>query len=184
MALARVTILLGTAREGRQSEQVATWLFEHLQSRTDCEVVLHDIRDYMQDATVAPWQDEAAQLTWPAVVADTDAFIFVVPEYNWSFPGEFKMLLDQDLNGYLGKPVMVVGVSSGAFAGGRLMVSLAPYLYKLGLVQIPYQLFVGHVGDVLKESGALEAQFGERADTGVDKLLVYAQRLKGIQDEL
>jgi NAD(P)H-dependent FMN reductase len=53
-----------------------------------------------------------------------DGFIIVSPEYNHSYPGELKMLLDMLFSQYAHKPVGICGVSSGAWGGTRMVEQL------------------------------------------------------------
>jgi NAD(P)H-dependent FMN reductase len=45
-------------------------------------------------------------------------------EYNHSYPGELKMLLDMLFSQYAHKPVGICGVSSGAWGGTRMVEQL------------------------------------------------------------
>ena len=51
-----------------------------------------------------------------ATVGRADGLILVVPEYNHSFPGLLKHVLDTNLKEYIHKAVGVCGVSAGPFA--------------------------------------------------------------------
>jgi NAD(P)H-dependent FMN reductase len=62
--------------------------------------------------------------------------ILVVPEYNHSFPGLLKNVLDTNLKEYIHKAVGVCGVSADPFGGERMIESLLPVLRKLGLVTV------------------------------------------------
>ena len=55
-----------------------------------------------------------------------DAIVIVVPEYNHSFPGLLKHVLDSCLKEYIHKAVGVVGVSAGPFGGARVIQHLLP----------------------------------------------------------
>ena len=146
---------------------------------------LCDVRDYMNTATIPPWQQCPETAAWRAVVAQTDAFLFVVPEYNWSFPGEFKLVLDQELGGYAGKPAIVAGVSSGLFGGSRMIVSLMPFLHKIGLVHLPYPLHFGMVKEFVEKSDEeIRDEYGSRVDKSIKKLLIYESHLRGINEVL
>jgi chromate reductase len=76
----------------------------------------------------------AAVEAWRAALADADAVLFATPEYNSSIPGQLKNAVDWASRGgaaaaLRGKPVAVVGTSTGMFgavwAQGELRKTLA-----------------------------------------------------------
>jgi NAD(P)H-dependent FMN reductase len=69
-----------------------------------------------------------------------------VPEYNHSFPGLLKHVLDTNLKEYIHKAVGVCGVSAGPFGGARMIESLLPVLRELGLVTIFWDVYFGTAG--------------------------------------
>ena len=81
-----------------------------------------------------------------AMVARADGLILVVPEYNHSFPGLLKHVLDTNLKEYIHKAVGVCGVSAGPFGGARMIQSLVPVLRELGLVTIFSDVYFGTAG--------------------------------------
>ena len=67
-----------------------------------------------------------------APIAARHGFILVVPEYNHSFPGLLKHVLDSCLSEYIHKAVGLVGVSAGPFAGTRVVQGLLPVMREIG----------------------------------------------------
>lgn len=112
-----VPIILGTAREGRYSEKVADFMLAQAKGAgLDSEIV--DVRDYRIKATDDTGEGpEAKRLA--GIVAKADVLMIVCPEYNHSFPGELKMMLDMLYKEYAGKRVGICGVSRGPFGGVR-----------------------------------------------------------------
>ena len=67
-----------------------------------------------------PVDDAGEAIKDPAfarAMTEADGVIIVSPEYNHSFPGLLKHVLDSCLSEYIHKAVGIVGVSAGAFAG-------------------------------------------------------------------
>src|SRR5206468_11931355 len=56
-----------------------------------------------------------------AAMERADAIVVVTPEYNRSFPGLLKHVLDSCLKEYIHKAAGVVGVSAGPFGGARVI---------------------------------------------------------------
>jgi NAD(P)H-dependent FMN reductase len=137
-------VVIGTPRQGRLTEPAANFVFGEVSKRSDIETELIDIRKIpirMDDAGEALKDSE-----FSATVARADGLILVVPEYNHSFPGLLKHVLDTNLNEYIHKAVGVCGVSAGPFGGARMIQSLLPVLRELGLVTVFSDVHFGTAG--------------------------------------
>src|SRR3989338_967971 len=99
-----IPVILGTAREGRTSENVAKFVLEQVK-KTGVETELIDVRNY----EVAPVTDNTETKDFAnrygEKVVRADGFVIVSPEYNHGYPGELKMLLDEVYTEYVKKPV-------------------------------------------------------------------------------
>jgi NAD(P)H-dependent FMN reductase len=103
----------------------------------------------------------------------------VAPEYNHSFPGLLKHVLDSCLKEYIHKAVGIVGVSAGPFGGTRVVQSLLPVMRELGLVTIFWDVNFSSVSKVFDESGALlEPAWRRRTDKFIKELLWMAKTLR------
>lgn len=108
-----------------------------------------------------------------------DGLIIVSPEYNHSFPGLLKHVLDSCLEEYIHKPAAIVGVSAGTFGGARGIQSFLPVLRELGLIGSFTDLYFGNVGKIFDGSGRLlEPAFVERTANFLDELIWMATTLR------
>ena len=163
-------VILGTSRQGRRSEHAARFVFEQTSQRTDIVTELIDIR-----ALPFPIDDAGEAIKnsqFSAIVERADGLIMVVPEYNHSFPGLLKHVLDTNLQEYVHKAVGVCGVSAGPFGGARMIQSLLPVLRELGLVTIFADVYFGFAGKLF------DPETGNITDPA------YVGRLKSFLDEL
>lgn len=126
--MVKVALILGTKRPGRRSEKVAKYVQEIGSKIDDIEVNFVDPRDY-EDIT----QSVSHEKLGP-ILQEADAYFIVSPEYNHSFPGDLKNILDTEYDTYEGKPVVIAGVSKGLWGGTRMIESLIPVLKALQLV--------------------------------------------------
>lgn len=129
-----IPVILGTARKGRASENVANFVFNEVRKRAGVETELIDIRNLN-----LPIDDAGEAIKDPqfsATIARADGLVLVVPEYNHGYPGLLKHALDSNLKEYIHKAVGVCGVSAGGFGGTRVIENLLPVLRELGLVTI------------------------------------------------
>jgi NAD(P)H-dependent FMN reductase len=137
-------VILGTPRQGRASEYAAHFVVDHVAKRPDMRTDLIDIRNIrlsVDDAGEAIKDPEFSK-----TVNDADALIFVVPEYNHSFPGLLKHVLDTNLKEYIHKAAGVCGVSAGPFGGARMIQNFLPVLRELGMVTIFWDVYFGNAG--------------------------------------
>ena len=97
-----VAVVYGSAREGRLCDTVAGWLRAHLADEPGLRVTTIDPRD--------------GTAGLHGRLADADAFIVVVPEYNHGYPAPLKELLDAAKTEWRGKAAAFV--SYGGKSGG------------------------------------------------------------------
>ncbi len=140
-----IAVILGTAREQRQSERVTEYLLDVVKE-LDADFTLVDVKDHLTLATIPAWIDDPSVKKWKEVVDKADGYIFVVPEYNHHPPGELKIALDKALEEYAGKPVGLCTVSSGGFGGSRVAEHMYPLLIRLGMCP-SYNLTI-HISNV------------------------------------
>src|SRR5439155_7306127 len=127
-------VILGTVRKGRMSAAAAGGVRERTGTWPGVTSELVDIATLplpVDDAGEAIKHPEFASL-----MARADGLVIVVPEYNHSFPGLLKHVLDSCLEEYIHKPAGIVGVSAGPWGGTRVVESMLPVQRELGLTTI------------------------------------------------
>jgi len=148
-----IPVILGTTRQGRQSEFVAQFVVEQVSQHEDVKTELIDIRNIATST-----DDEGESLKDPkfaALMEQADGLIIVVPEYNHGYPGLLKHILDTCLKEYIHKAVGLCGVSAGPFGGSRVIQNLLPVMRELGLMTIFYDLNFSNVQTLFDQSGNL-----------------------------
>ncbi|HNT30433.1 MAG TPA: NAD(P)H-dependent oxidoreductase [bacterium] len=149
-----IPVILGTARDGRESEKVAKLVAELAQA-AGFQTELLDVREYMTSQTI-PWWDKTPETeNWQKKMAQADGLIIVTPEYNHSFPGELKILLDKAYKEYEGKPAALVGVSAGQFGGARAVEHLKQVLLKFELHPLRNAVYFSDVASQFDAQGVL-----------------------------
>src|SRR2546430_15955415 len=108
-----IPIILGTARQGRQSENVARFVFEEATKRADVETELIDVQNLPMRLDDAG--EQMKDTAFSATIDRCDGIIIVAPEYNHGYPGLLKHALDMNLKEYIHKAVGICGVSAGRF---------------------------------------------------------------------
>lgn len=149
-----IPVILGTARKGRASENVAKFVLGEVRKREGVETELIDIRD-LKFAI-----DDAGEALKDAAFSEqmmrADGFVIVSPEYNHGYPGLLKHVLDTNLKEYIHKAVGICGVSAGGFGGTRVIQGLLPVLRELGLVTIFWDGNFSGAQSLFDESGEIK----------------------------
>src|SRR5437899_9838843 len=129
-----VPVILGTTRKGRMSAYAAQFMLGQLQKREGVKTDLIDIAELR--LAVDDAGEGIKEECFSTAMEHADAVVIVSPEYNHSFPGLLKHVLDSCLKEYIHKAAGIVGVASGAFGGTRVIEHFQPVLRELGLVPI------------------------------------------------
>lgn len=172
-----IPLILGTARQGRESENVARLVFDQTKKRTGVETEFIDVRSLRLRLDDAGEQMKDPKFS--ATIQRCDGLIIVTPEYNHSFPGLLKHALDMNLKEYIHKAVGICGVSAGAFGGARVIENLLPVMRELGLVTIFEDVNFAKVGTLFDERGdLLDQNLIRRIDTFLNELIWMARVLR------
>jgi NAD(P)H-dependent FMN reductase len=177
-------VILGTPRQGRASEYAAHFVVDYVAKRPDVRTDLIDIRNIRLSI------DDAGEAIkdpkFSATVNEADALIFVVPEYNHSFPGLLKHVLDTNLKEYIHKAAGVCGVSAGPFGGARMIQSLLPVLRELGLVTIFWDVYFGSAGKLFDTSTGqiTDPAYAGRLDKFLNELVWMARALRYARENI
>jgi NAD(P)H-dependent FMN reductase len=172
-----IPVILGTARQGRESEHAARFVFEQTRKRTGVESELIDVRTLPMrlDDAVEQMKDPA----FSATLDRCDGLIIVTPDYNHGYPGLLKHALDMNLKEYIHKAVGICGVSAGAFGGARVIEQLLPVMRELGLVTIFEDVNFGKIGTLFDEHGnLLDQNYVSRLDKFLNELIWMARVLR------
>ncbi len=178
-----IPVILGTPRKGRMSAHAARFVMGELARRDGVVTELIDIAELS-----LPVDDAGEGVKDPRfseAMVRADGIVIVAPEYNHSFPGLLKHVLDSCLKEYIHKAAGIVGVSAGPFGGTRVVESFLPVLRELGLVGIFWDLNIGNVSQVFGESGELrEPAYVRRADKFLAELVWMSRTLRHGRDNV
>jgi chromate reductase, NAD(P)H dehydrogenase (quinone) len=144
-----ITIISGTNRPNSNSRIISNLYAELLQKRNiPCHII--DLADLPVDFIgTALYDNSGANPNFnevAAVIEHSEKFVFIVPEYNGSFPGVLKAFIDGLAYpfSFRHKKASLVGISSGG-QGGILAIShLTDIFNYLGMhvmarkVRLPY----------------------------------------------
>lgn len=180
MSKITVAVLAGTTRAQRRSIKAARYVADFGRQLPDVEVIYVDPLDFTFDGDGN--DPEGKDPRYTKITADADAFFVVTPEYNHSFPGSLKRMLDSELANYNHKPVAFAGVSDGNWGGTRAVESLVPAVRETGLVVMSWDVFFPYVQNIFDDDGKMNDEFTVRYTKQLgklyDELLWFARILK------
>jgi NAD(P)H-dependent FMN reductase len=173
------TVVEGTVRDGRKSIHAARELVSRLEQRGH-EAELYDPKGreipMMRTRTYTdPGEPPENVQEFSSMVESCDCLVLVTPEYNHSYTGALKNLIDHLYPEYDGKPFGFVTVSGGGFGGVRAQKDLNELALTLGGHPGP-SLPVSRIGEKFDNGGELvDEQLGDRFEEFVDKLEDHAR---------
>jgi NAD(P)H-dependent FMN reductase len=183
----KLYVVIASVRPGRVGLPVGTWFHGFAQKHGAFEVTLVDLAEVN-----LPFHDEPKHprlgdyekphtKAWSALIAAADAFVFVIPEYNYSAPPSLLNALDYLYKEWLYKAAGFV--SYGGPAGGARSVAMTKQIVT-ALKMMPMFEGVGIplVHQHLKDGVFTPTELHEKAAaTMLDELLRWAEALKALR---
>jgi NAD(P)H-dependent FMN reductase len=175
-----IAVCAGTTRERRLSIHAARYVAEAGRQLPGVEILFVDPKEF---SFAGDGNDvESKDPRYSDITARADAFFIITPEYNHSFPGSLKRMLDSEFANYLHKPVALAGVSNGSWGGVRACEALLPVCHRLGLVNIQPELYFPRVQDIFQEDGQMRDEYVGRYQENIGRsyaeLVWFARLLK------
>jgi NAD(P)H-dependent FMN reductase len=179
----RLEVIIVSTRPGRIGLPIGEWFFEHAKKHGRFEVELVDLarvnlplydepkhprfRDYQHDHTKA----------WSATVARADAYVFILPEYNYSMPPSLPNAIDYVFHEWTYKAAGIVSYG-GIAAGSRSAQMAKQLLTSVKVMPMMESLPIPFASKLVKDGRfAAEAVHEQGANVMLDELLRWAEAL-------
>ena len=110
------------------------------------------------------------------IITQTDKFLFVIPEYNGSFPGVLKVFIDAcDFPAsFYEKKAALVGVSSGKYGNIRGIDHFTGVCHYINLHVMPLKLHIANIKTELDENGSFFKEDTLRfTDEQIEKFIAF-----------
>lgn len=183
----RIALILGSTRPGRRGDQIAAWALEAARAHGGADYELIDLADHGLGNLDEPGNPNLQQYlhdhtrAWGALIDSFDGYVFLVPEYNHSYPGALKNALDHVYREWNDKAAGIISYG-GWVAGARAAEALRLVLAELQLATVRAQPTIStHAAFA---TGAFVPPAG--LDTAVagmlDQLLAWAGALRGVRE--
>jgi chromate reductase len=172
-----ITIISGTNRPHSNTLKIAKYYQKSLRKK-GAEVQLFNLED-LPDRLIKTDLYGARSDTFRPIqemVTNTEKFLFIIPEYNGSFPGVLKTFIDAcDFPAsFYNKKACLVGISSGKYGNIRGIDHFAGICSYLHMNVMPLRL---HLSTIKLEMNASEDLFKEDTlkftEEQMDKFIAY-----------
>lgn len=174
----KIVIISGTAREGRNSHQVAEVIHKKLKKVGETPTLV-DVKEYnlpLLEYKYDQHPSPSSEMERLHVIFDeADAFILVSPEYNGSYTGALKNTMDHFYPEYAKKVIGVCSVSAGGMNGIRGALSLQRQVLNYGGFPLPKMLTVGSVHTHFKDGELDSPQLSDQIDSYLSEFLWLAE---------
>ncbi len=178
-----IAIILGTSRDGARSYGVARAIEKIVINRDGADAIFIDPKEHAvhgdghNEGDIDPKYSEA--------VDKADAFFFVIPEYNRSFPGTLKRLFDLEFMAYKRKPAAIATVSTGNFGGVRAGEAFLPTLRHVGMLVSSKESPVPEVQDALDSEGNFNSeQVRKNIENALEDIIWLAKAMRLAKEQI
>jgi len=188
--MAELRIITSTTRPGRKSPVIASWIAEKAKGYVPFNVEILDLAKIdlpMMNEPNHPrlrkYQHEHTK-KWSQMVDTSDAFIFIIAEYNHGFTAPLKNAIDYLSQEWAYKPVGLV--SYGGVAGGtRSVHMLKEILTALKMVPLSEGVSIPFIQNFINEDDEFVANeiIDQSADVMLTELLRWTDTLQSMREQ-
>ena len=152
----KVLVMIGSTRPTRIGGAIGDWIAEQARQAGGWDVTVADLRAMDLPMMNEPKHPRLGEYEhshtkqWSALVAQQDAFIIVMPEYNHSYTAPVKNALDYLSQEWQQKPVGLVSYG-GVSAGLRATTTLKPVLAALRMVPLTDAVSIPSAGQHVQD---------------------------------
>jgi NAD(P)H-dependent FMN reductase len=146
----RVAVIVGSTRPTRICPGIAAWTRQVLDETSPLHYALVDLAEvnlpFLDEPLKAALRDYRHDHTkaWSKLITGFAGFVFVLPQYNWGYPGVVKNALDYLYYEWHGKPATTV--TYGTRGGGKAADQMRQVFDGLHMRALPGRVEV-RIGD-------------------------------------
>jgi NAD(P)H-dependent FMN reductase len=185
----QLLIIIASTRPGRVGLPVARWFEERARAHGAFDIRIADLAEldlpFMDEPNHPRLRQYTKQHTkdWSAIVEAADAFVFVMPEYNFGFTAPLKNALDYLNQEWRYKPVGLVSYG-GISAGTRSVQMIKQVVTALKLTPVLEAVSIPFVKQFLDDEGTIHPNdvMIEAAGAMLEELLRYEAALRPLRD--
>ena len=172
-----ITIISSTNRKNSVSKKIAH-IYQYLLSKHGAESDLIYLDELPHDFTETALYDQAGKNElfnkFRNQMKEAEKMVFIVPEYNGSFPGVLKAFIDGLIfpHTFLDKKAALVGLSSGVQGAGMALSHLTDIFNYCGMNVLAQKPKLSRIEENLTENNLSEL-YHTLLEEQIEKLLVF-----------
>jgi NAD(P)H-dependent FMN reductase len=183
-------IIIASTRPGRVGPTIGRWITDLAVEHAGFSVEVLDLAEIALPLLDEPHHPRLQKYTqdhtkaWSAAVASADAFVIVMPEYNYGFTAPLKNALDYLAAEWQHKPVGLV--SYGGVSGGlRAAQMLKQVLTTLSMVPLVEAVPIPMVQSVITDGAVQPTEMMTTSATAMlDALVRWTGALRSLRPQL
>lgn len=183
----RLSVVIVSTRPNRTGPAIAQWFESEARAHGKHEVVLVDLAEENLPLLDEPNHPRLKQYTqehtrrWSAKVEASDAFVFVMPEYNFSVAAPLVNAFDYLFHEWKYKPAGFVAYG-GVSGGLRAVQAAKPLLTSLGVMPIPESVSIHGFPQQMAEGRFVPNEGNTKAANHMlDELFKWSTALKPLR---
>ncbi|WPU95080.1 NADPH-dependent FMN reductase [Mucilaginibacter sabulilitoris] len=172
-----VTIISSTNRPGSHTLKLAQYYQQQLREK-GTEAGLLSLTDLPCNLLQSDMYGKRTPEFEPIqqIITQTDKFLFIIPEYNGSFPGVLKVLIDACAfpESFYEKKAALVGLSSGKYGNIRGIDHFTGVCHYIHLNIMSLKIHIASINKELDENGQLfKADTVKFTNEQIDKFIKF-----------
>ena len=141
----KLAIIVGTDRPNSKSQLMAEYV-KTLYVSLGVDAQIYSMAFFpLRHVVGGPYEENIPEVEeFIAPILASDALLFIIPEYNGSFPGILKMFIDYlpFPEAFQAKPIAYIGISAGAFGSLRAVEQFQMVANYRNALSYPERLFI------------------------------------------
>lgn len=172
-----ITIISSTNRPGSHTLKLAEYYQQQLREK-GTEAGLLSLTDLPCNLLQSDMYGKRSPEFEPIqhIITQTDKFIFIIPEYNGSFPGVLKVLVDACAypESFYEKKAALVGLSSGKYGNIRGVDHFTGVCHYIHLNIMSLKIHIASINKEMDENGQLfKADTVKFTNEQIDKFIKF-----------
>ena len=173
-----ITIISCTNRKSAVSKVISDF-YQELLHKAGVESTILNLQDLPKDFVWSALYENTGKHPvfnkMTDIIVESNKFVFVVPEYNNSFPGVLKAFIDgmSYPNPFKDKKCALVGLSSGVQGGALALSHLTDIFNYLGMHVLAIKVRLPDIGKLLSDGKINDKLILELLDMQINDLIKF-----------
>lgn len=173
-----IVIICGTNRPNSTTRKICLY-YQQLLNNHHAESIILDLCDLPADFTKSALYHNSGKdpafNEFRKIIEENEKFVFVVPEYNYSYPGVLKAFIDglKYPDSLTNKKAALVGLSSGVQGGAIALSHLTDVLSYMGVNLIGLQVKLSKIEAYMDGNKITFPIYNQLLETQAKRLITF-----------